>query len=97
MMPLILFVTHVPVAWAIVLFSILGAAGIFGFGIFGSSVLGSRMAGTGFHNLTGLPGGFLPNGIAGLWMAVIVGSGLFLTLSERRRAAVQSIDPPAVD
>src|SRR3984893_17928804 len=53
---------------AIVLFIILGAASIFGLGLFGSS-----MAGTGFHNLIGLPGGFLPNGVGGLWMAVIVG------------------------
>ena len=48
---------------AIVLFIILGAATIFGLG----------MPATGFHNLTGLPGGFLPNGFGGLWMAVIVG------------------------
>src|ERR1700738_898990 len=48
---------------AIVLFIILGAASIFGLG----------MPATGFHNLTGLPGGFLPNGFGGLWMAVIVG------------------------
>src|SRR5690348_11736248 len=27
----------------------------------------------GLHNLTGLPGGFLPKGVAGLWMAVTVG------------------------
>src|SRR6202165_3536453 len=53
---------------AIVLFIILGAASIFGLGLFGSS-----MAGTAFHTLTGLPGGFLPNGVGGLWMAVIVG------------------------
>jgi len=48
---------------AIVLFIILGAASIFGFG---------RPA-VGFHNLTGLPGGFLPKGLQGMWMAVIVG------------------------
>jgi len=48
---------------AIVLFIILGAASIFGLG----------MPATGFHNLTDLPGGFLPNGIGGVWMAVIVG------------------------
>jgi amino acid transporter, AAT family len=48
---------------AIVLFIILGAAAILGIG---------RPA-VGFHNLTGLPGGFLPNGPGGLWMAVIVG------------------------
>ncbi|MGH8134109.1 MAG: amino acid permease, partial [Steroidobacteraceae bacterium] len=48
---------------AIVLFIILGTASIFG--------LGSPAVG--FHNLTGLPGGFMPNGVRGLWMAVIVG------------------------
>ncbi|HEX5459006.1 MAG TPA: amino acid permease [Steroidobacteraceae bacterium] len=48
---------------AIVLFIVLGAATILGIG---------RPA-VGFHNLTGLPGGFLPKGFAGLWMAVTVG------------------------
>jgi L-asparagine transporter-like permease len=48
---------------AIVLFIILGASLIFGVG---------RPA-TGFHNLTGLPGGFMPNGFGGVWMAVLVG------------------------
>ena len=48
---------------AIVLFIILGAAAILGIG----------MKPTGFHNLTGLPGGFMPHGIGGVWMAVIVG------------------------
>ena len=48
---------------AIVLFIILGVASIAGVG---------RPA-VGLHNLTGLPGGFLPKGVAGLWMAVTVG------------------------
>jgi AAT family amino acid transporter len=48
---------------AIVLFIILGAASIFG---------GGHLA-SGLHNLTGLPGGFFPKGLAGVWMAVIVG------------------------
>jgi amino acid transporter, AAT family len=48
---------------AIVLFIVLGAAAILGIG----------KPATGFHNLTGLPGGFLPNGFGGMWMAVIVG------------------------
>ncbi|MFZ1904696.1 MAG: amino acid permease [Steroidobacteraceae bacterium] len=48
---------------AIVLFIILGAAGIFGLG---------RPA-IGFHNLNGLAGGFMPKGLTGVWMAVIVG------------------------
>ncbi|MGH8289371.1 MAG: amino acid permease [Steroidobacteraceae bacterium] len=48
---------------AIVIFIILGIASIVGLG---------RPA-VGLHNLTGLPGGFLPKGVAGLWMAVAVG------------------------
>jgi L-asparagine transporter-like permease len=48
---------------AIVLFIILGAARIFGGGHLASAA----------HNLTGLPGGFLPKGLAGVWTAVIVG------------------------
>lgn len=48
---------------AIVLFVILGFTVITGVG---------RPA-LGLHNLTGLPGGFLPKGVSGLWMAVTVG------------------------
>jgi L-asparagine transporter-like permease len=48
---------------AIVAFIILGASLVFG--------LGHQTVGT--HNLTGLPGGFMPHGFGGVWMAVIVG------------------------
>jgi L-asparagine transporter-like permease len=48
---------------AIILFIILGAVNIFGLGVPAS----------GFHNLTGLTGGFMPNGFGGVWMAVIMG------------------------
>jgi amino acid transporter, AAT family len=48
---------------AIVFFIIVGAASIFG--LFAAPV--------GFHNLTGLPGGFMPHGFGGVWMAVILG------------------------
>jgi amino acid transporter, AAT family len=48
---------------AIVFFIILGAANIFGIGA----------VPVGFHNLTGLPGGFMPHGFGGVWMAVILG------------------------
>jgi amino acid transporter, AAT family len=48
---------------AIVAFILLGAATIFGIGT----------PAVGFHNLNGLPGGFMPHGFAGVWMAVIVG------------------------
>lgn len=46
---------------AIVLFIVLGAA----------TLLRSWQAPS--HNLTGLPGGFFPKGLGGVWMAVIVG------------------------
>ena len=48
---------------AIVLFIILGTVHILGIGV----------PAVGFHNLTELPGGFMPHGMAGVWMAVIMG------------------------
>jgi L-asparagine transporter-like permease len=48
---------------AIIVFIILGASTIFGIG----------QPATGTANLTGLPGGFMPNGWHGVWMGVIIG------------------------
>jgi len=48
---------------AIVIFIVLGAA----------IILGVGAPAVGFHNLTGLPGGFMPHGFNGVWMAVIIG------------------------
>jgi L-asparagine transporter-like permease len=48
---------------AIIGFIILGICSIFGLG--GDPI--------GMHNLTGLPGGFMPNGMYGVWMGVILG------------------------
>jgi L-asparagine transporter-like permease len=48
---------------AIVLFVILGLVHIFGLGV----------KPVGLHNLYQLPGGFLPHGLKGMWMAVILG------------------------
>jgi L-asparagine transporter-like permease len=48
---------------AIVLFIILGTA----------SILGIGRPAVGLHNLTGLPGGFAPHGLRGVWQAVVVG------------------------
>ena len=56
---------------AIVVFIIIGVATIFG--------LWSEPVG--FHNLTGLPGGFMPHGFGGVWMAVILG---ILSFNESR-------------
>jgi amino acid transporter, AAT family len=48
---------------AIVFFIILGTVNILGIGT----------APVGFHNLTGLAGGFMPRGFSGVWTAVILG------------------------
>jgi L-asparagine transporter-like permease len=48
---------------AIVVFIVLGLASIFG--LWAEPI--------GLHNLTGLPGGFMPRGFGGVWMAVIIG------------------------
>jgi amino acid transporter, AAT family len=48
---------------AIVAFIVLGLATIFG--LWAEPI--------GLHNLTGLPGGFMPRGFGGVWMAVIIG------------------------
>jgi L-asparagine transporter-like permease len=48
---------------AIIAFITLGVAGILGLG---------RPA-VGLHNLTGLPGGFMPHGFKGVWLGVILG------------------------
>jgi AAT family amino acid transporter len=37
------------------------------------AILGVGMKPVGFHNITGLPGGFMPNGLHGVWMGVILG------------------------
>jgi len=48
---------------AIVIFIVLGVA----------TILGVWAKPVGFHNLIGLPGGFMPHGFGGVWMAVIIG------------------------
>ena len=71
---------------AIVLFIILGAA----------QHLRRRTTRRGLHNLTGLPGGFMPKGFGGVWMAVIVGIFSFngieviaVTSGEAKRSAAR--------
>jgi AAT family amino acid transporter len=59
---------------AIVLFIILGVVNIFGLGVPAS----------GLGNLTGLPGGFMPHGLGGVWMAVIMGVFFSSTCSRSR-------------
>ena len=49
---------------AIIAFIVVGLAHVFG--------LGTGTAAVGMHNLTGLPGGFMPHGFHGVWMGVLM-------------------------
>jgi len=49
---------------AIMAFIVIGLAYLFG--------IGTGTAPVGWHNLTGLEGGFMPNGWTGVWMAVLI-------------------------
>lgn len=68
---------------AIVLFIILGFATIFGLGF----------EPVGFRNLTGLPGGFLPNGWTGVWMAVLIGIFSFVGIEVIAVTSGETRDP----
>lgn len=70
---------------AIVGFIVLGGAAIFGVG----------QAAVGFHNLTGLPGGFMPHGPKGVWMGVIMGIFSFAGIELIAVAAAEAKDPKA--
>ncbi|MFX1677269.1 amino acid permease [Paraburkholderia sp. A2WS-5] len=49
---------------AILGFIVVGLAHVFG--------IGTGSPGVGLHNLTGLPGGFMPHGFSGVWMGVLM-------------------------
>ncbi len=68
---------------AIVGFIVLGGAAIFGVG----------QPAVGFHNLTGLPGGFMPHGWHGVWMGVIVGIFSFVGIELIAVTAAETPDP----
>ena len=68
---------------AIVLFIILGAVNIFGIGV----------PATGAHNLTGLPGGFMPHGLTGVWMGVIMGVFSFFGIEVIAVTSGETKDP----
>jgi len=68
---------------AIVLFIILGGAAIFGV----------AQPAVGFHNLTGLPGGFAPHGLKGIWMGVIIGIFSFIGVELIAVTAAETADP----
>lgn len=68
---------------AIVGFIILGGAAIFGV----------AQPAVGFHNLTGLPGGFMPHGLRGVWMGVIMGIFSFTGIELIAVTSAETPDP----
>jgi AAT family amino acid transporter len=70
---------------AILLFIVLG----------GAAILGVGQAAVGFHNLTGLPGGFAPHGLKGIWMGVIMGIFSFTGIELIAVTSAETPDPKA--
>ncbi len=68
---------------AIILFIILG----------GAAILGVAQPAVGLHNLTGLPGGFAPHGLKGVWMGVIMGIFSFIGIEIIAVTAAETPDP----
>jgi amino acid transporter, AAT family len=68
---------------AIILFIILG----------GAAILGVAQPAVGFHNLTGLPGGFAPHGLKGIWMGSIMGIFSFIGIELIAVTAAETPDP----
>lgn len=67
----------------IIAFIIVGLSRIFG-------IVGDPI---GLHNVTGLPGGFLPNGLSGVWMAVLMALFSFMGLEFVVGTASEAQDP----
>jgi len=68
---------------AIALFILLGLSAVFGVG----------QPAVGFHNLTGLPGGFLPHGLHGVWMGVLIGIFSFVGVEVIAVTSGEAKDP----
>lgn len=68
---------------AIILFILLG----------GAAILGVAQPAVGFHNLTGLPGGFAPHGLTGIWMGVLMGIFSFIGVELIAVTAAETPDP----
>ena len=68
---------------AIILFIILG----------GAAILGVAQPAVGFHNLAGLPGGFAPHGLQGIWMGTLMGIFSFIGVELIAVTAAETPDP----
>ena len=75
-------------------FALIKVVAIVGFIILGgAAILGVAQPAVGFHNLTGLPGGFMPHGLKGVWMGVIMGIFSFIGIELIAVTAAETPDP----
>jgi AAT family amino acid transporter len=75
-------------------FALIKVTAIIGFIILGGAALfGVAQPAVGFHNLTGLPGGFMPHGLKGVWMGVIIGIFSFIGVELIAVTAAETADP----
>src|SRR4051794_869088 len=75
-------------------FALIKVTAIIGFIILGgAAILGVAQPAVGFHNLTGLPGGFAPHGFKGIWMGVIMGIFSFIGVELIAVTAAETADP----
>jgi len=75
-------------------FAMIKVTAIVGFIILGgAAVVGIGQPATGFHNLVGLPGGFLPHGLGGVWMGVIAGIFSFVGVELVAVASAETQEP----
>ncbi len=75
-------------------FALIKVAAIVGFIILGgAAILGVGQPAVGLHNLTGLPGGFMPHGFHGVWMGVIMAVFSFVGIELIAVTAAETKDP----
>jgi AAT family amino acid transporter len=75
-------------------FALIKVTAIIGFIILGgAAILGVAQPAVGFHNLTGLAGGFAPHGLKGIWMGVIIGIFSFIGVELIAVTAAETPDP----
>ena len=75
-------------------FALIKVTAILGFIILGgAAILGVAQPAVGFHNLTGLPGGFAPHGFRGIWMGAIMGIFSFIGVELIAVTAAETPDP----
>jgi AAT family amino acid transporter len=75
-------------------FALIKVVAIVGFIILGgAAILGVAQPAVGFHNLYALPGGFMPHGLRGVWMGVVMGIFSFVGIELIAVTSAETPDP----